>query len=168
MSDSKIRQRPQIKKSLLRREAESAGESPFMEAIVAACALVSSADGEIATAERRRFLTLARSEPRLATFSFEELVEEFASHAATFRMDTELGHELAAEKLEPFRDRTREAYIILETCRQIVPADGQCHPAELRMLDRIRELLGLGPDEGGFPASRVALPAAAPVHAPAA
>lgn len=149
MPDSSFGRRPNP--AFLATDAARSANTEFMEAIVAACVVLSCADGEIAQAERRRFITLARSEPRLATFSFEELSEEFAAHATTFAMDPELGRELAIEKIAPFRKRRREAYIIVETCRQLIPADGVAHPAEYRALAKLRDVLGLDP-EGGAPA----------------
>lgn len=167
MSDTRFGRRPHPNPALVATDIERAGNTEFMEALVAACAIISCSDGEVASAERRRFLTLARSEPRLAAFSFEELAEEFASHTATIEMDPEMGSELAYEKLAPFRTKRREAYVIVETCRHMIPADGVVHPAEQMALARLRESLGLEPDDGA-PALAMQRPQYNPRHLPVA
>jgi tellurite resistance protein TerB len=135
--------RPQIAEALLRHEIEHALNVEFMEALVAACAIVSWADGEVSQAERRRVMTIARSHPRLSAFSHSELGEEFASHTATFRIDPEVAREMAREKLQPFGDGGQDAALILEAARQVIPADGVAHPAEYRALGKLRHRLGL-------------------------
>jgi tellurite resistance protein len=117
-----------------------------MEALVAACAIMAHADGEVASAERRRLHMIARSEPRLAAFSYDELAEEFAMHEANFRLDPELARAMAMEKIEPVRARPRDAQAIVDAGRQIIPADGVIHPAELRALVKIRRALGIFAD----------------------
>ncbi len=152
-------------------EFNEAAHAQFMEAFAAACAIAACADGDIAPVERRQFMAIARGEQRLAPFSYEELSEEFACHAATFRMDVDTAAELAYEKLDPMRARPRDAMAIVEACRKIVQADGVTFPDELKALDQIRRALGLDPDDGAaatipllpnLPASAAqAIPAAA-------
>ena len=146
MSDTQFGRRT-VRSAFVAAEIEHASNTEFMEAIVAACAIISFADGEVASAERRRFLAMTRSEPRLAIFSFEELAEEFAAHVATINIDPEMGYEIAYEKLAPFRNRRREATVIFETCRELIPADGVIHPAERRAFAKVCEALGLDPED---------------------
>ena len=167
MSETRFGRRPTLNPAFVATDIERAHNTEFMEAVVAACAIISCADGEVARAERRRFLTLARSEPRLSAFSFEELAEEFAAHTATIEMDPEMGCEMAFEKLAPFRNRRREAHVIIETCRHMIPADGVVHPAEQRAFSKLRVNLGLEPD-GGAPAFAMQRERHNPRHLPVA
>jgi tellurite resistance protein len=133
--------RPLLPTRMLLEEMDVFRSSQFMEAMVAAYAIVAHADGEVAPAERRRLMSLARHEPLLAAFSRSEIAEELAIHEANFELDNEVAGEMAVEKLEPMRDHPREARAIVEAAKSAIPADGIAHPAEFRALAKIRLIL---------------------------
>lgn len=150
MSHSNLNKRPELPEKFVAIEISISQGSAFMEAFVAACALIAHADGELARPERRRLFTAARNEPRLAPFSHEDIAEEFAGHVANYAFDPELANEFAIEKIAPLRGRTREAHAIVDSCRQVLVADGVAHPAEYRALDKIKRTLGIEPGEGAI------------------
>jgi tellurite resistance protein len=127
------------------------GNPDFVEALVAACAIIAHADGEVAASERRSFVAITRSEPALRAFSADRLLQEFAAHERNFRRDPELAREIAVAKLTTMRKRRRAAHAIVEACRLVIPADGIAHPAEFRALAKIKKLLGIEPDGGATP-----------------
>ena len=120
----------------------------LMEALIAAYALMAHADGEVAGAERRRFLGFIRETPSLYGFPRGRVTEEVANHEANFRLDPEVAQQMAREKLQPVAGKRRATRIIVAACREIIPADGVAHPGEYRALAEIKALLGvedLGP-----------------------
>lgn len=140
MSTTNLR-RPLFSARLLLEEMEVFRSSQFMEAMVAAYAIVAHADGEVAPAERRRLMFLARHEPLLAAFSRREIAEELAIHEANFELDNEVAGEMAIEKLAPLSAHPREAQAIVEAARSAIPADGIAHPAEFRALAKVKLVL---------------------------
>ena len=66
MSDAFVRPPTTPSRSSLVTEAALARSADFMEALVAARAMMAHADGEMATAERRRIMALVRENPLLS------------------------------------------------------------------------------------------------------
>jgi tellurite resistance protein len=97
--------RPDVPASLVQQEQLIFQSSAFMEAVVAAYALVAHADGDVSPTERRRLMMIARTEPRLELFSREEIAEEFAVHEANYELDVEVATEIAYEKVELMKCR---------------------------------------------------------------
>lgn len=122
-------------------EAARSQITGLMKAIVAACALMAHADGEVAGAERRRVLAILRENPAMSVFSPDEIAEEMAAHEANFRFDPELAQQLARETLQPLAGNQRAGNRIVAACRALIPADGIAHPAEYRMLVAIKSLI---------------------------
>jgi len=138
--------KPTLTVRFLSAEQEVSRNTELMEALVAAGAIIAHADGEAAATERRRILSIARKDPRLAGFSYEQLAEEFSFHEANYLMDPELANEMAIEKIEQVRSRRRAARMIVDACRQIIPADGVAHPAEFRALSKVKRILAMEPE----------------------
>lgn len=135
--------RPEVSASLALEEQLVFQSSSFMEAVVAAYALVAHADGDVSPSERRRLMLIARTEPLLAHFSREDIAEEFAIHEANFELDVEVATEIAYEKVNLITGRPQEAKAVIDACRLAIVADGTLHPSEFSMLNRIKSRLGL-------------------------
>lgn len=118
-------------------------EPAFRDALIAGVAMVTHADGHMASAERSRFLSLMEEDPALATFPRDDVLAELATHEAHYRFDAEVGAEMAREKLAGIAGRTRLCSALVRICRAIIPADGVIHPAEHRALAEIRSVLGV-------------------------
>lgn len=138
----------------LSEEAAFARSTHLMEAMVAAYALMAHADGEAAASERRRMLAILRENRALSVFSREELVSEMAEHEANYRYDPEVAQEIAREKLALVSGEPRSIRIVVEACRELIPADGVAHPGEYRTLATIKALLGASEDVSPFVATR--------------
>jgi tellurite resistance protein TerB len=127
----------------LSADAAEFREPAFRDALIAGVAMVTHADGHMASAERSRFLSLMDEDPALATFPRDGVLAELASHEANYRFDPEVGAEMAREKLAGIAGRTRLCSALVRICRAIIPADGVIHPAEHRALAEIRSVLGV-------------------------
>mgnify|MGYP001766406910 FL=1 len=138
--------RPLLTDRAILSEMDVYRSSAFMEALVAAYAIVAHSDGEVAARERRRLLSMARNEPLLAHFSHADVVGEFAIHEANYELDNEVASVLAVEKLQALSGRPREAGTIVAAARAAATADGILHPAELRALAKVMRALGVSQD----------------------
>ena len=145
MPSSDLR-RPLLPTRILLEEMDVFRSSQFMESLVAAFAIIAHSDGEVAPAERRRLMALARNEPLLSVFSRNEIAEELAIHEANYELDNEVAGEIAIEKLELMREHPREARAIVEAARSAIAADGVTHPAEFRALAKVKLILRLHQD----------------------
>lgn len=137
-------------------EAALSGTADLMEGLVAACALVAHADGELAPSERRRIFSILRENPAMSVFSREDVAEAIAAHEANFRYDPELAQQIARERLAPFAGNRRASARVLAACRELISADGIAHPAEYRTLREIREVLAFDDLPSPEPLSPVA------------
>jgi tellurite resistance protein len=124
------------------QDAALARTTDLMEAMVAAYTLMAHADGEVAPAERRRIFSILRDNPAMSVFSRAEIAAEIAEHEANYRLDPEVGEQIAREKLAPVAAMPRESRLVVAACRDLIPADGVAHPSEYRMLEEIKALLG--------------------------
>ena len=110
----------------------------FLKALVAGYALMAHADGELASAERRRLFAIVRDTPAFEIFSSDDVAEE-----ANYRHDPEHAERLAWNRLDPVAGQRRAAHVLLAACRELIPADGVAHPAEYRTLAAIKSRLGI-------------------------
>ena len=120
------------------RDAEA-----LLSALVAGYALMAHADGELASAERRRFLALVRQTPAFDMFSQDEVAEQVSAQEAAYRHDPNQAKDAAWDKLEAVAGQRRTAHTLAAACRELIAADGIPHPAEYRMLSAIKSRLGI-------------------------
>ncbi|MCW6506510.1 TerB family tellurite resistance protein [Lichenifustis flavocetrariae] len=125
------------------RDAPTAPAEMLLDALVAAYALMAHADGELASAERRRLFAIIRDTPALEVFSRDDVAHAAAEHEANFRLDPEVAQQLAWEKIDPIVGQRRAAHVLIAACRELIPADGVAHPAEYRALADIKSRLGV-------------------------
>lgn len=120
------------------RDAEA-----LLTALVAGYALMAHADGELASSERRRFLSLVRHTPAFDMFSQDDVAEQVSAHEAAYRDDPDQARHDAWDKLEAVAGQRRTAHTLVAACRELIAADGIAHPAEYRMLSAIKSRLGI-------------------------
>lgn len=127
----------------LRQDAAAMENAMFMEAVVAAYALMAHADGEVASAERRRLFAMIRDTAAFEIFSRDDVADEAAVHEANYALDPELAQQIAWEKIDLIAGQRRATHVVIGACRELIAADGIGHPAEYRMLAEIKSRLGI-------------------------
>lgn len=125
----------------LRLEAEAAGGEPLLQALVAAAAIISYADGRMDMAERRRLIEAFSASPPLDGFSVADLAEELAYYMRAYAYDPISAEARALAGLETTVLSPGHKQIVTEMCGRVLAADGMVHPAELGALDRIQKVL---------------------------
>jgi tellurite resistance protein TerB len=119
----------------------------LLAATVAACAVVAHADGEVAPAERRRVVTLMRTNPLLSMFPRDVVQTAFAAQQRAFERDAEAARSAALGVVATLAERPRHARVVLEACRAITLADARVHTREIAAMHRVRAALRLPPEE---------------------
>ena len=136
-----------------KREIEDSttnGKEELMEAMVAACAAIAFADGDLDIRERRRMFTLIQTHPSLERFSHADVAVEFERNKSAFEEDPETGRREAFIAIRSLKATAAEAHFILDACRQVLEADGVTHPEEFATLAEIRAALPPPRDEASL------------------
>ena len=121
-------------------ESDIAGLEPFMEATIAAAMIIAHADGEADVSERKRIISLFRSNPPLQAFSAEDIAREITTHSHGFDLDHHSAFERARAQIV-ITDLSNEQFrALMHICLSVLEADGVRHPAEEAALATISSL----------------------------
>ena len=130
-------------KDNIRTQAARHKNRGFLEATMAAAALVSYADGEVSLSERvrvdqilERLDQLKIYDPHLGVDLFNEVVDALTDAPAE-------GREMALARIKPVAKDPEAAYLMVRICCAISEADGDFSPAEKRTIEAICGALGI-------------------------
>lgn len=131
---------------ILRREIKRYRQRPFLEAVMASCAIVATADGEISFSERVRMDNVVDSLEQLRVFNPHEGVNLFNAHAEAIEANRSIGTAAALEAIRRGAgDDQAAAALLLRISIAISQADGQYHEAERGAVQAICDTLGIDP-----------------------
>ena len=111
-------------------EADIAGLETFMEATIAAAMIIAHADGTADLTERRRIISLFRSNPLLQGFSADDIAREIVSHTHAFDLDHASAVRQASAQIVTADLSNEQFGALLGVCVSVLEADGVRHPAE--------------------------------------
>lgn len=140
---ARLRARQKADQRDLHGETSRAGAEDFFQALVAAVAVISHADGRLDLAERRKLVEAFLASPAMAGFSVADLAEELAHHACAYGYAPDLAEKQALTTLSISTLSTAERQSIRDACNQVITADGLVHPVELGALHRVEQALGM-------------------------
>jgi tellurite resistance protein len=126
----------------LRAQNERIRHRPFMEATMAACALVATADGEVSFSERVRLDQMLDSLEELQAFDPHEAVDRFNDFVARLADAPAAGQAEALEAVGRIADAEEEAALVLKLCIALCRADGRFTGSERAAVARVAEALG--------------------------
>lgn len=138
-----LRQRQPENHRSMRLEADAATGESLLQALVAAAAIISYADGKMDIAERRRLIEAFSASPPLDGFSITDLAEELAHHMRAYAYDPTSAEAQALIALSTIVLSSTEKALVAEMCGRVLAADGLVHPAELAALRRIQTALDI-------------------------
>lgn len=119
------------------------GKKDFLEAVCAACALVSAADGELEDAEIVQTVKGIASNPQLAgAFSSRE-IEQTADTMCKRAQGGRVGRAGLFKELEDIASDKEMAETVLLTALDVADSDGEMEPAEKAVLEKIAQTFGL-------------------------
>lgn len=117
----------------------------FLEAVVAGCALVAAADGEISADEKRKMAGFIENSPELKVFRTKEVIDEFNGIVVQFDFDTQIGRAEALRKVAKLARKPDAARLLVRVCAAIGSADGHFDENERAVCRLICNELSLNP-----------------------
>jgi len=115
----------------------------FLDAAMAAAALVATADDEVRLSEQLAVDQLLERMDRLKLYDPRAGAEIHRKYAARIESDPEKGRKAAYDSVARFRDREEERSLLLYVAASVARADNDLSAVEQETLDRIAETLGL-------------------------
>jgi tellurite resistance protein TerB len=118
----------------------------FMKAVVAACALVSAADGTVSDVEKGKMAEFIQRSEELSVFPITMVVEEFNKVANTFQFNAEIGKQEALKAIRKIKKNPDAARMLIRICCQVGLADGNFDDDEKLVVSELCMELGLNAD----------------------
>jgi len=137
-----LRKRPAIDQN----DVWTPGNIVQMDAVVAACSMVSQADGWITPDERTRMLDRMRNSPTVAFFGTDDVLALFNALNLRFERDPEDGEATAEIAVARLRGQPGPSHLLIETACSVAEADGGFDAEERVMILRLCKLLGVDPE----------------------
>lgn len=119
----------------------------FMEAVVAGCALVAAADGDINAAEKQKMVGYIQNSNELKVFDLKEVISLFQDVCQKFEFDAQIGRAEALRLVGKLRAQEDAARLLVRVCCAIGAADGDFDEAERRACRTLCVELGLNAAE---------------------
>ena len=116
---------------------------PFLDATMAACAMIAQADGTVSFSESHRLDEILVNLEELKIFDPHEAVDLFKDYVDAIVEDPETGRNTVFKAIARIKDEANAAPLLVRICLSISFADGEFHPAERERVVEICELLGL-------------------------
>ena len=123
---------------------------PFLEAAMAASALVALADGHVTFSESHRLDEIIETIEQLRVFDAHEGIELFKDCIDAIAMNAEAGRRRALTAIAGIADDEDEARLLVRLCLAVSAADGAFQDEERERIIEICAQLGLAPDEFGL------------------
>ncbi|CAH2713042.1 hypothetical protein BACCIP111895_00175 [Neobacillus rhizosphaerae] len=118
-----------------------------LEAVVAGCALVAMADGNLDASERQKMLEFVHQSEELRVFDTNKVIQKFNFFVSKMENDRMMGRAEAFRALGKIRTKPEIARLIARYCIAIGYADGNFDNNEKQMVADICHELGLNPAE---------------------
>lgn len=144
---------PGILKSLVdnyQTHLERQRNRPFLEGVMAACALVATADGEVSFAERVRVDQILATLDALKVFDPHEGIDIFNEFTDTILANPAEGHETAFQAMADVAEDAGNGALMVRICCAVSEANGEKSLADQIEITSICSRLGLDPGNCGI------------------
>ena len=131
----------------MKTEVAKYKNNDFMEAVVAGCALVAAADGDISSEEKQKMAAFINRSEELSVFDMSKVIGAFNKIVEGFEFDAGIGKIEAMKKITRLRGKDEEARTMVRVCCVIGAADGDFDADERQIVAEICTELGLSPSE---------------------
>lgn len=132
-------------RSRLTAEVSKFRNRTFLEATVAACALVAAADGNISSEEKQKMAGFIRNSDELKHFEMKDVIAFFEKVVGSFDFDAEIGRAEALKVIGRLRGNQEQARVMVRVACAIGASDGNFDPDERAVVRSICTELGLNP-----------------------
>lgn len=117
----------------------------FMEATVAACAMVAAADGTISAEEKQKMAGFIRNSDELKVFEMPAVIAFFEKVTGNFDFDADIGKAEALKVIGRLRGNEEQARVMVRVACAIGASDGNFDDGEKAVVREICKELGLNP-----------------------
>lgn len=131
----------------MKTEVAKYRNSDFMEAVVAGCALVAAADGQVTSDEKQKMAAFISRSEELSVFEMDKVIAAFNKIMEGFDFDAAIGKIEAMKKITRLRGNDEAARTMVRVCCVIGAADGDFDADERKVVTEICTELGLNPSE---------------------
>lgn len=119
----------------------------FLEAIVAGCAMVAAADGNIDSSEKSKMSGFINRNEALKVFDMGHVITRFNYYADGFAFDFNVGKAECLKAIAKMKKNEEGARLLVSVCCAIGAADGSFDEDEKKAVRDICKELGLNPIE---------------------
>jgi len=123
---------------------------PFLEGVMAACAMVATVDGEVSFAEKVRVDQILGALERLKIFDPHEGIDIFNDFTDAILSNPKSGHERAFEAMEAVAKEPENGALMLRICCAVSDADGEKSLADQIEIVSLCSRLGIDPVDCGL------------------
>lgn len=123
---------------------------PFLEGVMAACAMVATTDGEVSFAENVRVDQILQTLDRLKVFDPHEGVDIFRSFCDSILENPAAGHTQALEAVAKITAKPEDGCLLLRICVAVSEADGEASLADQIEIVSMCSRFGIEPVECGL------------------
>lgn len=116
----------------------------FLEAVVAGCALVAYADGNVSSQEKQKMMGYLRASEQLKVYDQNDVIKLFQKYVEKFEFDSTIGTGEVMQAVGKFRGKP-QAQLIIRVCCAIGGADGDFDAQERAAVRKMASELGLNP-----------------------
>ncbi|WCK55580.1 TerD family protein [Aneurinibacillus sp. Ricciae_BoGa-3] len=119
----------------------------MLDAVVAGCALVASADGVISQVEKQKMVEVIQQVEELRAFDMAKVIDRFNHFTGNFQSDPMLAKAEAMRAVGKIKGKPDAARLVVRLCCAIGMADGSFDPQEKQIVSEICRELYLNPAE---------------------
>lgn len=123
---------------------------PFLEGVMAACALVATTDGEVSFAEQVRVDQILQTLDQLKMFDPHEGVDIFREFTEDILANPQEGHDRALEAVGKVSEDLESGALLLRVCLAVSEADGAVSLADQIEIVSLCSRYGIDPGDCGL------------------
>ena len=142
-------------KKFFQGRSEKEQNRPFLEAAMAACAMVSASEGQVSFADRIRVDQIMETLTQLKVFDPHEGVELFNHYADGILASPQEGREAALKIIKTVTSDPETAEVLIDLCLAVSLSDGVTSLIEHIEIVSLCGLIGVDPDKIGLDTKQV-------------
>ncbi|NLC22800.1 MAG: tellurite resistance TerB family protein, partial [Halomonadaceae bacterium] len=142
-----LKQNATAARSKIADEVSKFRNQEFLEAVVAGCALVAAADGDISSEEKQKMAGFIKGSSELKAFDIKKVISTFNDYCGKLEFDQHIGRAEALKSIGKLRKKPEAARLLVRVCCAIGSADGDFDDDEQKVCKIICQELGLNPSE---------------------
>ena len=142
-------------KRFFQDRSEKEHNRPFLEAAMAACAMVSASEGQVSFADRIRVDQIMETLAQLKVFNPQEGVDLFNHYTGGILASSKEGREAALKTIKTVTSDPETAELLIDLCLAVSLSDGVTSLVEHIEIVSLCGLIGVDPDKIGLDTEQV-------------